>query len=226
MPDRYSSTMFSSRFAAGVGLVAFLVAAPSFAEKLRMHFDTDSAGRPPGFFDLLVWGAPGDAQWLVLGDANPPSAPNKLIQTIDTRPADSIAIALRRTYVFEDGDISVGLRRGRGRAGIVFRAAGEKDFLALFVDVASGEAQLSSWTGGKATELARGKAEIDHDWGTLAVTASGRSVIARWNGRPVLSATDPHPAAGRVGVATAGPGQASFDELVFDGSVPAASPAR
>jgi hypothetical protein len=218
--------MFSPRFAVRIALVALLAAAPTFAEKLRMHFDTDSAGRPPGFFDLVVWGAPGQADWLVLGDVNPPSTPNKLIQTIDTRPPGSIAIALRRTYVLEDGEISVGLRRGNARAGIVFRAAGEKNFLALLVDVASGEAQLSSWAGGKATELARGKAEIDQDWGTLTVTASGPSVTARWNGKPLLSATDPHPVVGRVGLATAGPGQASFDELVFDGTVPTPAPAR
>lgn len=218
--------MFSTRFASRIALLVLLAAAPALAEKLRMHFDADSAGRPPGFFDLLVWGAPGEAEWLVLGDVNPPSTPNKLIQTIDTRPVGSIAVALRRNYVFQDGDISVALRRGRGQAGIVFRAAGEKNFLALLVNVESGEAQISSWVGGKATELARGKAEIDRDWGTLAVTATGPAVTVRWDGKPLLTATDPHPVPGRVGLATAGPGQASFDELVFDGSMSAPAPAR
>ena len=218
--------MFPVRLASRIALFAILAAAPMFAEKLRMHFDADSAGRPPGFFDLLVWGAPGEAEWLVLGDVNPPSTPNRLIQTIDSRPAGSIAVALRRSYVFQDGDISVGLRRGTGHGGLVFRAAGEKDFLVLLVDVSSGEARLSSWAGGKATELARGKAEIDHEWGTLAVTAAGSSLTARWNGKTLLTATDPHPVAGRVGLATTGPGQTSFDELVFDGSLPAAAPAR
>lgn len=226
MRGRYSCTMFSARLGSRIALLALLAAAPSSAEKLRMHFDTDSAGRPPGFFDLVVWGSAGDAEWLVLGDVNPPSTPNKLIQTIGTRPADSIAVALRRTYVFQDGDISVGLRRGNGRAGIVFRAAGEKDFLLLVVDVGSGESVLSSWAGGKATELARGKADVYHDWGTLAVTASGPSLTARWNGKPLLAAVDPHPISGRVGLATTGPGQTSFDELVFDGSAPPSAPAR
>lgn len=217
--------MFPAKLVAGVALAAaLLAAAPARAEKVRTHFDTDSAGRPPGFFDLVVWGGgspPGKAEWLVIGDVNPPSTPNKLIQTVGARPAGAIAVALRRKYDFQDGEISVGLLRGGGQSGIVFRTAGEKDFLLLLVDGASGEARLTSYVAGKPTELARGKAAIDHEWGTLAVKASGPSIEARWNGKPLLAATDPHPAAGRVGLATNGPGQASFDELVFD-TLPAA----
>ncbi|HSE62725.1 MAG TPA: family 16 glycoside hydrolase [Thermoanaerobaculia bacterium] len=209
--------MFPAKLMGGLALAtALLAAAPASAEKLRTHFDTDSAGRAPGFFDLVVWGAPGNADWIVLGDVNPPSTPNKLIQTIDNRPAGSIAIALRRKYEFRDGEVSVGLRRGGGQSGIAFRASGEKDFVLVLVDGASGEARATSWAGGKATELARGKAVLDHEWGTLSIKASGPSIGAFWNGKPLLTATDPHPMAGRVGLATAGPGQASFDELVFD----------
>jgi hypothetical protein len=210
--------MSPARFVSGLALAALLVAGAARAEKLRTHFDSDSAGRPPGFFDFVVWNAPGEADWLVLGDVNPPSTPNKLIQTIDKRPVGSLAVALRRTYTFQDGEISVGLRRGNAQAGIVFRAAGEKDFLLLLVNVATGEARLSSYRDGKATELARGQAEIDRDWGTLSVAAAGASLTARWNGKSLLTATDPYPVAGRVGLATTGPGQASFDELVFDTS--------
>lgn len=213
--------MFPARLVAGVALAALLAAAPARAEKVRTHFDTDSAGRAPGFFDLVVWGTPGKAEWLVVGDVNPPSTPNKLIQTVDERPAGSIAVALRRTYDFRDGEISVGLRRGGGQSGIVFRSAGEKDFLLLLVDGASGEARLTSFVAGKPTDLARGKATIDHEWGTLQVKTAGPSIEARWNGKPLLTATDPHTLTGRVGLATTGPGQASFDELVFDTSLPA-----
>lgn len=212
--------MFRTQFVRGMALamaLAMLLASPARAEKIRMHFDSDSPGRPPAFCDLVVWGAPGNAEWIVLGDTNPPSTPNKVIQTIATRPADSLAVALRRNYSFQDGDISVGLRRGgSGRAGIVFRAAGEKDFLLLLLDITNGEARLSSWREGKETELAHGKGSIDREWGTLSVTATGPSLTVRWNGKPLLTATDPHPEVGRVGLATAGPGQASFDELVYD----------
>ena len=219
--------MFLPRIARRIALCALIVSASSTAgaEKLRTHFDTDSPGRPPGFFDLVVWGAPGEAEWLVLGDVNPPSTPNKLIQTRDERPAGSIAIALRRNYSLADGDISVGLRRGTGRSGLVLRAAGEKDFLLLLVNGANGEARLSSWRGGKETALATAKAVIDREWSTLSVTAAGASITARWNGKLLLTSTDPHPSSGRVGLATAGPGQASFDELVFDATTPAAAPA-
>jgi hypothetical protein len=199
-----------------LALGALLLVASARAERVRTHFDSDSAGRPPGFFDTVVWGLPGEAEWKVLADFNPPSAPNKLLQTLANRPVGSIAVALRRTYTFEDGNVSVALRKGAGLAGIALRAAGDKDFLVLFLDVASGDARLWSYRGGKSNELARGKAEIDREWGKLSISATGPAVSARWNDKPLLTATDPHPEAGRVGLATTGPGSVSFDELVFE----------
>ncbi len=208
--------MFRARIAASLALGALLFVSAARAEKIRNHFDSDAPMREPGFFDLVVWGAPGEAEWKVLADFNPPSAPNKLLQSRETRPAGSIAVALRRNYAFEDGTLSVGLRKGSGLGGLVLRAAGTKDFLLLLVDVGSGDARLWSYRGGKGAELARGKAEISQEWGTLSVTASGPTVAARWNDKPLLKAGDPHPIAGRTGLATLGPGAVSFDEFVFE----------
>jgi hypothetical protein len=199
-----------------------ILALPLMGETIRNHFDADTAMRPPGYFDLLVWGAPGPAHWLVLADLNPRSTPDKLTQTTPNRPEGSLAVALRRTYSFSDGQVSVALRKGSGRGGLVLRAANEKDFLLLLMDVGSGEAVLSSYRGGKATELARGKADLEHDWGILSVSASGPVIEARWNGEPLLRASDPRPVAGRIGAATMGPGSVSFDELVFE-TAPAAA---
>jgi hypothetical protein len=84
------------------------------------------------------------------------------------------------------------------------------------VDVGSGDARLWSYRGGKGTELEHGKAELAQEWGFLSVTASGPTVAARWNDKPLLKASDPHPIAGRVGLATMGPGAVSFDEFVFE----------
>ena len=208
--------MLPKKVRIALALCAVLVAGSARAEQIRHHFDSDSAGRAPGFFDSVVWGAPGEAEWKVLADMNPPSTPNKLQQTLADRPAGSIAVELRRTYTFQDGNVSLALRKGPGRGGIVLRAAGEKDFLVLFLDVASGDARLLSYRGGKTTELAHGSAEIQQEWGKLAVTAAGSQVSAVWNEKPLLTATDPHPQAGRVGLATTGPGSVSFDEFVFE----------
>lgn len=199
-----------------LALCAVLVAGSARAERIRHHFDSDSAGRAPGFFDTVVWGSSGEAEWKVLADMNPPSTPNKLLQTLANRPAGSIAVALRRTYTFQDGNVSVALRKGPGRAGIALRAAGEKNFLVLFLDVASGDARLLSYRGGKPTELAHGSADVDQEWGKLSITAAGPQISAAWNEKPLLAATDPHPRAGRVGLATTGPGSVSFDEFVFE----------
>ena len=64
-------------------------------------------------------------------------------------------------------------------------------------------------------ELARGKAAIDLDWGILRVDLSGPTVSASWNEKELLQGLDAKPATGRVGLATEGPGFASFDELVI-----------
>jgi hypothetical protein len=208
--------MSPKRSAFAVALCVVFVAAFARGERVRTHFDSDSAGRSPGYFDTVVWGAPGEAEWIVLADFNPPSTPNKLLQSVANRPAGSIAVALRRNYTFRDGTLSVGLRKGTGLAGIALRAAGEKNFLVLFVDVASGDARLWSYRGGKSTELARGKAEVGQEWGNLSVSASGPEIAARWNDRPLLKGTDPRPETGRIGLATTGPGAVSFDEFVFD----------
>lgn len=186
------------------------------AQKSRNHFDSDALLREPAFFDFAVLGAPGAAQWRVVSGFNTPSAPNYATQTQATRPDESIAAALRRNSLFRDGVWSLSLRRGEGRGGIVLRMAGEKDFLVLLVDLTTGEARLSACRGGKAAELAKGKAKIGSEWGVLKITAAGPKVSAEWNDQPLLQAVDPNPAAGRSGMATAGPGIVSFDEFNLD----------
>jgi hypothetical protein len=186
------------------------------AEKLRNHFDSDGLLREPAFFDFLVLGPPGEAEWKVVGGYNPPSAPNHVSQVMPDRPADSIAAAIRRNSTFRDGGWSVAMRRGNGRGGIVFRMAGEGDFLVLLVDLATGEARLSSYRSGRATDLARGAVKGHNEWNVLKVSAAGPRISAQWEGKPLLEATDPNPVAGRSAMATAGPGVVSFDEFVLD----------
>jgi hypothetical protein len=183
---------------------------------VRNHFDSDAAMRPPAFFDFVELGAPGRSDWVVVSDFNPPSAPNLVAQTVSGRPADSIAAALRRNVSFRDGRLSIALKKGSGRGGILFRMTGEKDFLVLLVDSGSGDARLVSYRGGKAEELAHGQAALETEWGVLAIEASGAQVKATWAGKPLLTAKDPAPAAGRAGMATAGPGNAAFDEFVLE----------
>ncbi len=202
-------------------LLLLLLAAAGSArssEKLRNHFDSDGLLREPAFFDFLVLGPPGEAEWKVVGGYNPPSAPNHVSQVMPNRPAESIAAAIRRNSIFRDGVWSVAMRQGAGHGGIVFRMTGDGDFLVLLIDLASGEARLSSYRGGRATELAKGSAKghDQNEWNVLKVTATGAKISAQWEGKPLLEATDPNPAAGRSAMATAGPGVVSFDEFVLD----------
>jgi hypothetical protein len=199
-------------------LLAGLLAAASAraGEGVRNHFDTDTAGRAPGFFDLVVLGAPGPARWLILTDLNPPSAPNKLAQVNQGRPLDSIAAAIRRSYVFQDGTVSTYIKRGAGLEGIILRMADEKSFLVLLVDSGSGDAVLSAYRDGKAAELGRGHAPMDRGWEKFSVVAAGPALAVLFNDQKLFEAKDPKPATGKTGLAAAGPGEAGFDEFVLE----------
>jgi hypothetical protein len=176
--------------------------------------------RVPGFFDFAVLGAPGPARWLILTDLNPPSAPNRLAQVDTKRPDDSIAAAVRRNYVFEDGSVSTFVKRGGSRAGLLLRMAGEKDFLVLLVDTNSGDVVLSSCRDGKLSELGRGRTKLDREWEKFAVVAKGSSLTVLFDDQRIFEAKDPKPVTGKTGLVAAGPGDASFDEFILEFSAP------
>ena len=199
-----------------MSLVLAAFAGALTAETLRNHFDTDSIMRPPGFFDFAVLGAPGAARWLILSDRNPPSAPNCLSQTESARPADSIAAALRRNQVFQDGTITTFVKAGASRGGLLLRMADEKNFLVLLTDTGTGETVLWSYRDGKPSELGRGRAPFARGWEELGLTASGPKLSVLFNRQKLFDAEDPKPAAGRTGLATAGPGEARFDEFIIE----------
>jgi hypothetical protein len=194
----------------------FILAASARGQTLRNHFESDGLGRPPAFFDFVVLGAPGPAAWRVTGGHNPPSAPNFAAQIADSRPKDSIAAALRRNSSYRDGKWSIALLNLGGQGGIVFRMADEKNFLVLLVNVMTGDAVLASHRDGVRKELATGKAATTSEWGVLTIAAAGPKVTATWDGKPLLEAADPNPVSGRSGMATAGPGVASFDEFILE----------
>jgi len=226
---------FVDRLPASIRLSARLAFALPFAlapavaaEEVRSHFDMDFMMRAPGFFDLVVLGEPGKARWLVLTDANPPSTPNRLVQTEAQLPAGSIATALRRSVAFQDGTASTFVKQGAGHAGMIVRMKDEKNFLLLLADTATGEIVLSAWQAGKASEIGRGRAAFAHPWQKLAMRLNGADVSVNFGDKSVgdkvlFVAKDPKPAAGRAGLAAQGPGEASFDEFIvdFDAAAPA-----
>jgi hypothetical protein len=203
--------------------VLLTLAGRAQAQKLRNHFDSDALMREPAFFDFLVLGAPGEAQWKVMAEFNPPSTPHGVSQVLAERPSESIAVAIRRNVTLQNGTISIGIKHMSGRGGMVFRLASEKNYLALLLDPVSGDARLIASRGGRTSELARGKAEGTRDWGILTVVLSGSKVAASWEGRALFEASDSAPASGRTGIATAGPGIMSFDEFTIE---PADKPAE
>jgi hypothetical protein len=98
---------------------------------------------------------------------------------------------------------------------MILRMAGEKDFLVLLVDP-SGDAVLTSYRGGRATELGRGRAKLEKEWEKFGVVAAGPSLTVTFDDQKLFDAKDPAPATGKAGLATAGPGETSFDEFVLE----------
>src|SRR4030095_16788582 len=118
-PVMKSTRRFVSTCAFLAALFAAVSSAGARAEEIRNHFDSDSILRPPGYFDLILLGAPGKSRWLVLTDLNPPSAPNRLVQTETQRPDDAMAAAVRRTYTFKDGTgKTMSKKGGTGEGGV------------------------------------------------------------------------------------------------------------
>jgi len=203
--------------ATGLLLAALLLSAGTLrAERVRNHFDADTIDRTPGFFDFAVLVAPGAARWLILSDPNPPSTPNVLQQVDPSRPADSVAAAIRRNYAFRDGTVSTFVRRGPGRAGMILRMANDRNFLVLLVDTATGATVLTSYRNGKAAELGRGQASLARSWEKFTVSASGPALSVLFDDRKLFDAANPNPVEGRTGLATAGPGMAAFDEFILE----------
>ena len=75
---------------------------------------------------------------------------------------------------------------------------------------------LTSYRDGKAAELGRGPGAFDRGWEKLGAKLDGAVRDRLLNDKKIFDAKDPKPAAGRAGVATAGPGEASFDEFCFE----------
>jgi hypothetical protein len=213
--DRLRSACVRFRFLALAGAFAAAFPLPTVGDELRNHFDSDAMMRAPAFFDLVVLGdTSGEAKWLILVDKNPPSAPNTLVQTNKNRPAGSIAAALRRNVALQDGSVSTFVKKVPGQAGLVLRLVDAKNFLLLLADTWSGELVLTKYADGKPTELGRGgQGAFARGWEQIGATLAGPSVAVSVNEKKIFEATDPKPASGRVGVATMGPGDASFDEL-------------
>src|SRR5262245_712369 len=152
------------------------------ADELRNHFDSDSLMRAPGFFDFVVVGQ-GQGKWLILDDPNPPSAPYRVAQVSTRLPEGAIATALRRNVELQDGDVSVFVKTGTGRGGVIVRMVDANNFLVLFADTATGELVLTSYRDGKPAELARGTAPFDRHWMKIGTKLAGPSVTVSVNDR-------------------------------------------
>ena len=78
-------------------------------QRIRNHFDSDAHLGPPSFFDFVVLGAPGFAEWKVVAGRNPFSSPNQAMQVVEERPRKKPALdaslpMVRRPEV--DGDLA------------------------------------------------------------------------------------------------------------------------
>ena len=141
-------------------------------------------------------------------------------------PRDRVAAALRRNAAFQDGSVSTFVKRGPGRAGLVLRLSDAKNYLLLLADTRyrrAGPLELPRRQGVGARTR---PGAFERGWEKIGAKLDGASVTVSVNDKKIFDAKDPKPASGRAGVATTGPGEASFDEFLIELATDAAATRR
>ena len=147
------------------------------AEKIRNHFDTDALFQPPGFFDFVVLGAPGAAQWKVLTGKSALASelcgtdPSPIVPRSRSRPPCAA------TWISRWGLVGMMMLRGQGRGGIVFRMADEQNFPG---------AALSTSGSGERAFFPTGR-EFPPSWEAPRESSTGSGAFSRSSRRAPIS---------------------------------------
>jgi len=190
----------------------------------KWTFEGDAGGAPPeGFtFGLAGKGRPGS--WVVRAEAGAPSG-GKVLAQVDADPTDArYPVALADGAGVKDLRLSVKFRTVSGEvdraAGLVFRAADEKNYYLARANALEGNVALFRVIRGVRETLRTADAVVpDGAWTELAVEAAGDGIAVFLAGKEVLRAKDSTPSLsgpGRVGVWTKADSVTLFDDLLLE----------
>lgn len=170
----------------------------------RFTFDDQAAGSTaPDFINVL-------GQWAVTSE-------HALRQQGTYGGPDFPRIVLK-DLSFENLTMSVRCRPESGgtdqACGVMFRLVDSDNYFVTRANALEGNVRLYRVVGGDRQQFASADASVGSgQWHTLGITARRSSISVSWDGTPIITATDPTFARGKVGLWTKADSVTSFDNL-------------
>lgn len=177
----------------------------------KWSFDSDAAGTLPADFISVL----GD--WKVAAEGTAPSSPNVLRQSGSFNNPDFPRV-LVKDLTFTDLKLKVRCRPESGSTdeacGILFRAADSNNYYITRANALEGNVRLYRVVNRDRQQFGDAQATVTRgQWHTLEVSAKGSTLTVSWDGAPVINATDPTFARGKIGLWTKADSVTAFDDL-------------
>jgi hypothetical protein len=185
----------------------------------RWTFDRDAVGSPPAGFSFGKTGQGRPGRWIVLPDADAPSAPACLAQVSADFEDYRFPIAVVDAPALEDLRLSVRCKPVSGMVdqvcGLVFRYQGEREYYVARASARERNVRLYAVTNGRRRQLATADAECGLGrWHTLVVEAVVDRIVVTWDDARLIDHRDAtFPDAGRFGLWTKSDSVTWFDDL-------------
>lgn len=170
----------------------------------RFTFDDAAVGSIPGDFINVL------GQWAVTSE--------HALQQQGTYGDPDFPRIVLKDLTFENLTMSVRCRPESGgtdqACGVMFRLVDSDNYFVTRANALEGNVRLYRVVGGDRQQFASADASVTRaEWHTLGVTARGSSIIVRWDGADIITATDSTFARGKVGLWTKADSVTSFDDL-------------
>ena len=177
----------------------------------RWSFDQSAAGaRPDDLINVL-------GTWSVAAEASVPSAPNALRQSARFGDPDFPRVVVK-SLTFGDLTVRVRCRPESGSTdqacGLMFRLKDSDAYYLTRANALEGNVNLYRVIQGDRQRFAGASAPVTAgQWHTLEATATGALLTVKWDGAPLLSASDTTFASGKIGLWTKADSVTAFDDL-------------
>jgi hypothetical protein len=212
-------------------LIALAAAAPSVAPggpatassaataAQRWTFEDAEAGKAPLGFDFAQTGEGRAGRWATVPGGYGSPDGQALGQLDGDTHGDRYLMAIAHAPALRDLRLSVRCKPVSGQfdqaCGLVFRYQDAGNYYLTRANALEGNVRLYHVKGGKRTQIATWSGRVDEgEWQELRVAALGDLIEVRWDGKPVLTATDAtFPEPGRIGLWTKADSVTYFDDL-------------
>jgi hypothetical protein len=189
------------------------------AEARTFRFDADTSGSPPAGFTFGRTGQGRDGRWLVVTEADAPSAPNVLGQT-DTDPTDyRFPIAIGNEVFAADVELSVKCKPVSGAVdracGMVLRLKDANNYYLTRANALENNVRLYFVKDGHRQQIASWSGPVTSGtWHDYRIAATGDHFEVAFDGAKVIDHRDStFGDGGHVGVWTKADSVTYFDNL-------------